>query len=527
MRQNDKVVITGRKLNVDDLVDIAEDSLGQVFVVLDEEAVSRIREARKGLEEKVASGVQVYGTTTRTGPEKGRSVGSGSDFQLEVVAGYGGSWDDDDDNGSGGGGGFSRGVCRAAWTILLNQFANGTNIISLELAEEMVMWLNAAWDRTNPLYHYVGRIEKGASISYADLTAPMQLLLSTIAKKSLRNEFFGEKEEGYKFKPGEALVMGSSNCFTMAEAAISLNKIERLLSLSELAAGLDIEAERSTPFIVSKAAEDIAQWREKKEVIRRIRSQLKGSNIWTDNPSSIHPYVTLRAAPDILATAWEALENAKRVVGEMANGHQGNPVMVGPWNSTLEHVEVGPVCSFDSTRLFIAFSNVQQAVSCLAVSIAQRGEHLLTNNGAQESQLFSRRFEVYLESSLRDVLRSGSVVAPAVGRMNCAAGYDWAAPAAQAADQLSQMTTSLKRLVGVNLLISCAVINRKLGPNPLIGAGLRHLYFNIHNNSFHRLSSVQPFSLKGILKVVDSYVEPPEDTAYPDTDIMNIIHLRI
>ena len=31
MRQNDKVVITGRKLNVDDLVDIAEDSLGQVY----------------------------------------------------------------------------------------------------------------------------------------------------------------------------------------------------------------------------------------------------------------------------------------------------------------------------------------------------------------------------------------------------------------------------------------------------------------------------------------------------------------
>jgi len=443
-------------------------------------------------------------------------VGSGSSFQLEVVAGYGGSWND---NGSG----FSRGVCRAAWTILLNQFANGTNIISLELAEEMVMWLNGAWDRTNPLFHYIDKIEKGASISYADLTAPMQLLMSTIAKKSLCNENVGE-EEGYKFKPGEALVMGSSNCFTMAEAAISLNKIERLLSLSELSAGLDIEAERSTPFIVSKAAEDIAQWIEKKEVIRRIRSQLKGSNIWTDNPSSIHPYVTLRAAPDILATAWEALGNAKRVVGEMANGHQGNPVMVGPWNSTLEHVEVGPVCSFDSTRLFISFSNVQQAMSCLAVSIAQRGEHLLTNNGSQETQLFSRRFEVYLESSLREALRSGSVIPPAVGRMNCAAGYDWAAPAAQAADQLSQMAVSMKRLVGVNLLISCAVINIKLGFNPPIGSGLQDLYFNIHNNSFHHLTALQPFSFKGILKVVDSYIEPPEDNSW-DSDI--IMHLKI
>ena len=31
MRQSDKVVITGRNLHVDDLVDIAEDSLGQVI----------------------------------------------------------------------------------------------------------------------------------------------------------------------------------------------------------------------------------------------------------------------------------------------------------------------------------------------------------------------------------------------------------------------------------------------------------------------------------------------------------------
>ena len=403
--------------------------------MLDEAAVDRIRQARAGLEAKVAEGAQVYGTTTRTGPEKGRPAGVTSEFQREVAAGYGGAWDD-------GGPAFSRGVCRAAWTILLNQLANGTNIASLELAEEMVAWLNAAWDRTNPHYAFLaGQIEKGASISYADLTAPMQLLQATICRKRLNPTSPREDDEndGYCFKPGEALVMGSSNCFTMAEAAISLKKVERLLSLCELATGLDIEAERSTPFIVGQAAEEIAQWTEKRDVIRRIRSLLRGSNVWSDTPSSIHPFVTLRAAPDILGAAWEALAGAKRIITSMANGHQGNPVMVGPWNSSLDHVEVGPVCSFDSTRLFLAFSGVQQAMSCLAVSLAQRGEHLITLNGASESQLFSRRFEVYLEASLRDSLRAGSSIPPAVGRINAAAGYDWAAPAAQAADQLSEV----------------------------------------------------------------------------------------
>ena len=38
--------------------------------------------------------VQVYGTTTRTGAEKGRRVGEGQEFQREVAAGYAGSWGD-------------------------------------------------------------------------------------------------------------------------------------------------------------------------------------------------------------------------------------------------------------------------------------------------------------------------------------------------------------------------------------------------------------------------------------------------
>ena len=58
-------------------------------MVLDEAAVHRIREARKGLLAKVAAGCQVYGVTTRTGPEKGRLIGEGQAFQLEVGAGYG------------------------------------------------------------------------------------------------------------------------------------------------------------------------------------------------------------------------------------------------------------------------------------------------------------------------------------------------------------------------------------------------------------------------------------------------------
>jgi histidine ammonia-lyase len=141
----------------------------------------------------------------------------------------------------------------------------------------------------------------------------------------------------------------------MAEMLLSLVKLEGILDTCEEAAAMDIEAERSTPFIVSKAAKEIAQWQERKDVINRMRLYLEGSKVWVDKPSSIHPFCTLRASPDIIANTWEVLNNAKKVLHDMINGHQGNPGVVWFWNSDeVNGIHIGPVCSFDSTRLFCA-----------------------------------------------------------------------------------------------------------------------------------------------------------------------------
>ena len=279
---------------------------------------------------------------------------------------------------------------------------------------------------------------------------------------------------------------------------------------------------RSTPSIVSKAAEEIAHWKEKKDVIARIRDYLKDSKIWVDTPSSIHPFCTLRASPDIIASAWEAVNNCKKVVHEMMNGHQGNPAVVGFWNSyEVTEIQIGPVCSFDSTRLFCALSNVQQAVSCLAVSIAQHTEHLINNNGSNIPQLFSRRFEVFTESSLRDCLMTASVIPAVMGRMNCAAGYDWAAPAAQAAAALDKCLAAAVRLMAVNLLVSCAVVRNKLGEQAAkqIGVGLQKLFEDIQIRSFEQLEPSQPFSFANIIEYLQDKIS--QDKAEHSKEILN------
>jgi len=507
-----QVVITGRGLTINQIVEIANDSKGEVDVVLGDLAKWRIGQARENVEKEIEKGTAIYGTTTRTGPEKGRSVPEGQEFQKEVAAGYGGRWGTDVEY-------FLPGTCRVGWVILLNQFAQGSTIISPELSYELCAWINTLFN-TESVYHtFLPKVEKNASISYADLTAPMQLMLETLAKHSITQEDTGDNNKGYEFKSGEVLALGSSNCFTMAETMLSLANLENILKTCEEAAAMDIEAERSTPFIVSKAAEEIAQWNEKKDVINRMRAYLKDSRIWVDTPSSIHPHCTLRASPDIIASAWEALNNCKDVVHEMINGHQGNPAVVGYWNSyEVTDIQIGPVCSFDSTRLFCALSSVQQAVGCLAVSIAQRTEHLINNNGGHIPQLFSRRFEVFTESSLRDCLMTASVIPAVMGRMNCSAGYDWAAPAAQAAAALESCSGAAVRLIAVNLLVSAAVIRNKLGEeaDAQIGSGLQKLFKEIQKRSFQQLEPTQPFSFADLINYIHSRISHDTNDAAQD-----------
>ena len=66
-----KVVLTGRDLTINQLVDIANDTKGEVEVVLGDLAKWRFEQARENVEKEISKGTAIYGTTTRTGPEKG------------------------------------------------------------------------------------------------------------------------------------------------------------------------------------------------------------------------------------------------------------------------------------------------------------------------------------------------------------------------------------------------------------------------------------------------------------------------
>ena len=394
----DTIMIDGSNLTCEELMKVYNDCHGKVQIDLSEKSLKAIQKARDTVEEKLKAGEIIYGTNTDISAMKSASAPSD---RFAQAAGYAGRWDKHVEL-------YDQMVARVAWVILLNGFAKGTTVVTLDLSKQILKWLNLAWNKNNKIHQLLPDVEKGSSVGFADVVAPTILNVETLAKYEIVNKDKAIKRD-YNFASGEVLAMLSSNCFTLAESAVAVEAVEKILNLTEVATALDIEADEANPFIVGEEAEIVAQWQSKKTVIRRLRHLLKNSKLYKKGPSSIHPYVSLRASTDILATAWEALANTKKAVEEIINGHQGNPVIVGPWISGSQDTKTGPVAHFDSTRLFWSISSLVQALGCLAMSLGQRSQYRINKDGFNIPEFFTRRLMVFQEASLRDCMASAQV----------------------------------------------------------------------------------------------------------------------
>ena len=393
-RKMETLALDGSSLKCSDLIKVYRDCDGKVKVVIQDTSKEKIHRAREGVEEKLKSGETVYGTNTDVSALKSAPP-PGSAAQA---AGYAGRWDKYVEH-------YDKQVCRAAWVILVNGFARGSTVVTWSLVKQIIRWVNMAWNKKNKIYDLLPIIEKGSSVGFADVIAPTVLHVETLAKYQIVSEDKAVKRE-YEFASGEVLALLSNSCFTLAEAVVTVSNIIETMEIIEVATALDIEAEEANTFIISREAEEVAQWETKKKVIERLRKLLRGSQLFQKAPSSIHPYVSLRASTDILGTAWEALENTKQVLEDLINSHQGNPVVVGPWNSGVSETKIGPVAQFDTTRLFWSLSSLQQAMGCLAVSLGQRTMYRINTDGFNIPQFLTRRMLIFQEASLRDCMVS-------------------------------------------------------------------------------------------------------------------------
>ena len=125
----------------------------------------------------------------------------------------------------------------------------------------------------------------------------------------------------------------------MSEATLALHKYDKLFKMAEIGIALAILAENgkylnyllrnwthffkpsfsgNCSIIGIPGQKSSINWNAKNETILNIRKHLENHPILTEKKDTPHSHLTLRAASDILASAKEALDWAKKCVEEVS-----------------------------------------------------------------------------------------------------------------------------------------------------------------------------------------------------------------
>ena len=135
----------------------------------------------------------------------------------------------------------------------------------------------------------------------------------------------------------------------------------------------------------------------------------------------------------------------------------------------------------------------------------KRTQYRINADEMSVSSLPNRRMLVWGEASVRDCIMASQAVPPAMSRMNSCGGYDWAAPSAHVCACLSQLQGSLGRVLVVNLIVSSAVIQLKMGykAQELLGDGCKQIFQQVQASSFTNLGDTEQFSFETLFESLE------------------------
>jgi histidine ammonia-lyase len=317
------VTIGGSGLDRASLVRVAR---GGEAVQLADGAVERMRAARAIVEDALADGAAIYGSSTAVGVLKREGV-------AEDAAAY------------------SRSVLRThrvaqgplappelvrgTMVRLLNAYASGTTGVRPELAIRLVEALN---DGEVPMVRSLG------SIGQADLAPMADLALG----------LFGDHE----LAAGEGLALVSGNAFSTAWAALAIQDTGVLLDNLAVAGALSLEGLGANRSLFHPAIGTVRPYPGLVTALARLGELLAGS--WLLEPGAaraLQDPLVFRNLPQLLGAGFDALAFADAQLAIELNASQGNPIVVPgePRPISVANYEILPlVTALDHLRVTLA-----------------------------------------------------------------------------------------------------------------------------------------------------------------------------
>jgi histidine ammonia-lyase len=312
-------------------------------VALAPAALETMRQAREVVAEVLQAGTPVYGLTTGVAERKSYPLNEAErlGFNRRLVLNHRVAQ----------GGAAPPDVVRGAMTCLANSYAKGVTGVRPELAEMIVRLLNEGFA---PPVRMLGSVGQG------DL-GPMADLAHGLITRS-----------GFEVAENEGLALVSSNAFTTAWACLAVADADRLMSVFDVAAALDLEAFGANLTSLHPVIEQTRPFPGLTATLYALRGLLEDSYLWQPGAARfLQDPLTFRCIPHIHGAARDALAYAKAILQIELNSSQSNPVVV---TAERRIVSVG---NFDIGPLAAALDFARIALAPVVTSANERAVKLL------------------------------------------------------------------------------------------------------------------------------------------------------
>lgn len=332
------------------LADVVAIARREADVSLSASGREAVLRARAVVDRLVDEGIPAYGITT--------GVGSQKDFAIsrEAIARYNGLMITAHATVAPGPAASAE-VVRAALAIQLSLFARGRSGVRLELVDSLL-------DRLRSDDLPAARL--GASVGASDIVGMSQLAVPLLGKAGVGPGGSGPSPlDGLAAK--EAISLLNSNSLMLAEAALALDELRRLLDAATLAGALSMEGFRGN---LSSWREEVDRARGQTGQIRAgkaLRAALAGSRLWDKGEARfLQDPLSFRCIPQIHGAAEAAYAFAHDIFETELSAACDNPLIETATGEFLSHGNM------ETSACCLAMDTLRQAVAKVIEASGQR-----------------------------------------------------------------------------------------------------------------------------------------------------------
>lgn len=452
------LTLDGTGLTLDNVVTA---STGAFKLALSDAAWERIEAGRAVVERIAQQETSAYGITTGVGSQKDFAINDrdrGS-YNDRLVRAHG---------TRAPGPRATRALLRAMVTIQLNLFATGASGMRRETIAALLDWLNCGdWQRNCP------DVRLDQSVGASDLLANAQLADAFLARS------------GIELSAKEGLSFLNSNCLTLAQGALALDDVARLLSALDVAASFTLEGFRGNTDAWRDVIDRLHPQPGQRAAGEHLRALLEGSRLWQSGQARLlQDPLSLRCVPQIHGAAYAALVWARDIWEAELNAVTDNSAIDLGSGTALSHgnMETSVLAlSLDTLRLAIAkaveaageriHKNQWPAFTGLPIGLASEAG---ATGGVQFLNLGNL--------AAAHVVNCKMAATPVTGQFRGQLGdgvEDVAGAAPQAVAECERLADVAWNVVAVEAIIGVwAVARREVRPEA-IGSGLRTPYATI------------------------------------------------